>query len=105
MVLSRRRGAANSSSQRSSHWARVIQADPIWHDFFYTELTTGLRRGEICGLQWQDFNAGAGTLQISRTLLQPAVQPLGQGHTAVPAQLHIPEGLNILVKLTAPPRD
>ena len=22
----------------------------IWRDFFYTELTTGLRRGEICGL-------------------------------------------------------
>ena len=24
--------------------------DPIWRDFFYTELTTGLRLGEICGL-------------------------------------------------------
>ena len=30
----------------------VIKADPFWHDFFYTELTTGLRRGEICALQW-----------------------------------------------------
>lgn len=46
----------------------VIKSDPVWHDFFYTELTTGLRRGEICALQWQDFDAGAGTLQISRTL-------------------------------------
>ena len=46
----------------------TINTDPIWHDFFYTELTTGLRRGEICGLQWQDFDAPAGTLQISRTL-------------------------------------
>ena len=25
--------------------------DPIWRDFFYTELTTGLRLGEICGLK------------------------------------------------------
>ena len=48
----------------------AIKADPIWHDFFYTELTTGLRRGEICGLQWRDFNAEAGTLQVSRTLHQ-----------------------------------
>ncbi len=23
----------------------IIQKDDIWHDFFYTELTTGLRRG------------------------------------------------------------
>lgn len=29
----------------------AIKADPFWYDFFYTELTTGLRRGEICGLQ------------------------------------------------------
>ena len=46
----------------------TIQKDPVWHDFFYTELTTGLRRGEICGLQWQDFDPKAGTLRISRTL-------------------------------------
>ena len=46
----------------------AIKADPLWHDFFYTELTTGLRRGEICGLQWKDFDSEAGTLQISRTL-------------------------------------
>ena len=26
----------------------VIKTDPVWHGFFYTELTTGLRRGEIC---------------------------------------------------------
>ena len=48
----------------------VINGDPVWHDFFYTELTTGLRRGEICGLQWRDFDADAGTLQICRTLHQ-----------------------------------
>lgn len=46
----------------------AIQADPLWHDFFYTELTTGLRRGEICGLQWQDFDSRTGMLQVSRTL-------------------------------------
>ena len=47
---------------------KTIEADPIWYDFFYTELTTGLRRGEICGLMWSDFDARGGTLKINRTL-------------------------------------
>lgn len=42
--------------------------DPIWRDFFYAELTTGLRLGEICGLMWSDFDGRKGTLSISRTL-------------------------------------
>ena len=46
----------------------VIQQDGIWYDFFYTELTTGLRRGEICGLMWSDFDERCGELKINRTL-------------------------------------
>ena len=46
----------------------AIEQGPIWHDFFYTELTTGLRLGEICGLMWSDFDEGKGTLRVSRTL-------------------------------------
>ena len=46
----------------------AIQADDIWHDFFYTELTTGLRLGEICGLRWEDFDAEHGVLNIRRTI-------------------------------------
>lgn len=46
----------------------AIKHDAVWHDFFYTELTTGLRRGEICGLMWQDFDEAHGTLTIRRTI-------------------------------------
>ena len=46
----------------------AIRFDPIWHDFFYTELTTGLRRGELCGLTWDDFDSEAGTLKVRRTI-------------------------------------
>lgn len=46
----------------------VILEDSAWHDFFYTELTTGLRRGEICGLMWSDFDEAHGTLSVRRTL-------------------------------------
>ncbi|MBQ8302608.1 MAG: site-specific integrase [Clostridia bacterium] len=43
-----------------------VDKDDIWRDFFYTELTTGLRRGEICGLKWRDFDEKRGTLSICR---------------------------------------
>ena len=46
----------------------TVREDKIWGDFFYMELTTGLRRGEICGLMWQDFDARNGVLQVRRTL-------------------------------------
>ena len=46
----------------------AVRKDKIWGDFFYVELTTGLRRGEICGLMWQDFDARNGVLQVRRTL-------------------------------------
>lgn len=47
---------------------RVIRDDLIWGDLFYTEIMTGLRRGEICGLKWNDFDPGTGKLKVRRTL-------------------------------------
>ena len=46
----------------------VVRQDKLWYDFFYTELTTGLRRGEICGLRWTDFDTKTGRLKIRRAV-------------------------------------
>ena len=46
----------------------TIQRDSVWCDFFYTELATELRRDEICGLKWEDFDETHGTLKIRRTI-------------------------------------
>ena len=46
----------------------AIQRDDVWRDFFYTELTVGLRCGELCGLRWEDFDEGMGTLKVQRTV-------------------------------------
>ena len=47
---------------------KAIQREPMWHDFFYTEITTGLRLGEICGLKWSDLDEKTGKLKIQRSV-------------------------------------
>jgi len=60
---------------------RVISEDELWYDFFYTELTTGLRRGEICGLKWEDFDEVNSTLKVCRTIHREAGGGLTAGDT------------------------
>lgn len=52
----------------TERFLQTVREDPVWYPFFYTELTTGLRKGELCGLQWEDFDEEAGTLAVRRTL-------------------------------------
>ena len=47
---------------------KLVDAEEHWRDIFYTELTTGLRRGEICGLKWTDFDEVEGKLNINRSI-------------------------------------
>ncbi len=58
-----------------------IRQDEQWYDFFYTELTTGMRRGEICGLRWEDFNADTGRLKIRRAIHKKKGGELTVGET------------------------
>ena len=59
----------------------AINRDPLWHDFFYVELTTGLRRGELCGLKWRDFDNETGTLNVCRTIHMKKGGGLSEGDT------------------------
>ena len=42
------------TEEQLEKFMEALKQDPLWYDFFYTELTTGMRRGEICGLKWQE---------------------------------------------------
>lgn len=56
------------NEEQLEKYMEAIKMDPVWHDFFYLELTTGLRLGEICGLKWEDFDEKKGTLKIQRSI-------------------------------------
>ena len=56
------------SEEQIGTFMEAIKQEEIWRDFFYLELMTGLREGEICALKWSDFDAEAGKLAVSRTL-------------------------------------
>jgi integrase len=55
---------------------RLIEAateyDPDFGCYLLLAATTGSRRGELCGLQWRDLEPDAGTLTISRAVVEAA---------------------------------
>ena len=56
------------NDKQLERFMEAIKTDEHWHNFFYLEITTGLRRGELCGLMWTDIDAEKGTLTVRRTL-------------------------------------
>lgn len=56
------------TEEQLERFLEVVRQDPVWSDFFYTELTTGMRLGEICGLKWQDFEEKTGRIHIRRSV-------------------------------------
>jgi len=44
--------------------------DPMFADLFALAALTGARRGELCGLRWADWDRGAGTLLIERSVYE-----------------------------------
>ncbi len=69
------------NDEQLDKFMEAIRQDEIWYDFFYTEITTGLRLGEICGLQWDDFHEEKGTLTVRRTVHTDAGGTVSTGET------------------------
>ena len=47
-----------------------------YYEIFLLELTTGMRRGEILGLQWKDVNLHTGELHIRRQVVKKGAKTL-----------------------------
>ena len=71
------------NDEQLGRFMEVIKSDERWYDFFYTELTTGLRRGEICGLRWEDFDEQNGKLKVRRSVgrIKNGILPIGETKT------------------------
>ena len=55
-----------TSAQVKQFFDTIQQKYPEWYDLYYMELMTGLRRGELMGIKWEDINEERGILQIKR---------------------------------------
>ena len=71
------------NDEQLNRFMEVIKSDEKWCDFFYTELTTGLRKGELCGLKWEDFDESNSRLKIKRSVgrLKDGILPIGDTKT------------------------
>ena len=54
--------------EQLTRFREEIKGEEYWYDFFYLEVMTGLRRGEICGLKWSDIDFGANKLRVQRSV-------------------------------------
>ena len=54
--------------EQLTRFLEEIKGDEYWYDFFYLEVMTGLRRGEICGLKWSDIDFDANKLRVQRSV-------------------------------------
>ena len=50
-------------------------AGPQWAAFFSLALDSGMRRGELCGLKWEDLDLDARRVTIQRQLLKAGPAP------------------------------
>lgn len=65
------------NDEQLDQYMEAIKNEPLWYDFFYTEITTGLRQGEICGLKWTDLDDETGRLKVQRSIAHsPQTGPL-----------------------------
>jgi integrase len=64
-----------TADEARSFLAVVQAADPQTAAFYTLALDSGVRKGELCGLRWEDVDLKAGTITIVQQLLKGSLPP------------------------------
>ncbi len=67
----------------------ATENDPDFGCFLHLAATTGARRGELCGLRWQDVDLTTATMTISRNVVEGAKSVLVEKDTKTHASRRI----------------
>jgi integrase len=62
------------SREQARALLEAAKGDPL-RAFYVLAVTTGMRNGELPGLQWRDVDLGAGTLRVRRSVFNGVVSP------------------------------
>ena len=62
---------------------RAFSQDPDWGAFVWVQMTTGMRRGEICGLRWSHVDLNHAVLTIRRPQNPVTEHPAAEDHLPV----------------------
>mgnify|MGYP003865381353 CR=1 FL=1 len=65
------RGATKAKARMRAEWSRCIEL----------LMATGLRRGEVVGLRWDDWDELAGVVTVRHSVVEPAGKPLSVKET------------------------
>jgi integrase len=82
----------------------ATEHDPDFGCFLHLAATTGARRGELCGLRWQDVDLTTGTMTISRNVVEGAKSVVVEKDTKTHASRRIALDPDTVVTLRAQQR-
>src|SRR5258708_14464359 len=74
-----------------------------WEALFTLALATGMRRGELIALKWQDINLKTGTLQVVRVLTRVPTNMPKREHVYVEAEPNTHKSLRCVLIATFQP--